>query len=98
MKQAMKVGDPVLFYHSNCAFERLDAGPAADAVHLQAKRLVLQLWPKLRKKGTLTVGPTVCRRPLRFLTHFATVTAFDPTHPYYDAKSSKDTPTWYMVR
>lgn len=24
-------------------------------------------------------------------------TAFDPTHPYYDPKSRKDTPKWFMV-
>lgn len=24
-------------------------------------------------------------------------TAFDPQHPYYDAKSSKDAPRWFMV-
>lgn len=24
-------------------------------------------------------------------------TAFDPTHPYYDADSARETPTWFMV-
>lgn len=26
-----------------------------------------------------------------------TDTAWDPEHPYYDPKSDKDRPTWYMV-
>lgn len=30
-------------------------------------------------------------------TELTTDTAFDTTHPYYDPKSDKDAPTWYMV-
>ncbi|KAH8916781.1 DUF55-domain-containing protein [Atractiella rhizophila] len=61
MKNDMKVGDGILFYHSNCK----EPGVAALA--------------EVAKEG--------------YVDH----TAFDETHPYYDAKSDKDNPKWFMV-
>ncbi|KAG0146677.1 hypothetical protein CROQUDRAFT_44039 [Cronartium quercuum f. sp. fusiforme G11] len=61
MKDKMKIGDPVLFYHSNCK----TPGIAAIA--------------EVHKAG------------------YPDFTAFDPSHPYYDPKSSESSPTWYMV-
>lgn len=61
MKEGMKLGDKVLFYHSNTKVP----GVAAFA--------------EVVKEG------------------YPDHTAWDPEHPYYDAKSKQDAPTWYMV-
>ncbi|WVQ70798.1 hypothetical protein IAR50_000320 [Cryptococcus sp. DSM 104548] len=61
MKELMKKGDKVLFYHSNC-----------------------------KTPGVFAVAEVVKEG-------FPDYTAWDPTHPYYDPKSSKESPTWYMV-
>ncbi|KAL1664455.1 PUA-like domain-containing protein, partial [Schizophyllum commune] len=56
----MKVGDKVLFYHSNCK----NPGIAGFA--------------EISKEA------------------YPDYTAWDPDHPYYDPKSNKDLPKWYM--
>ncbi|KAF9916525.1 Thymocyte nuclear protein 1 [Lobosporangium transversale] len=61
MKNSMKVGDRVLFYHSNTK----EPGIVALA------RIAQEAYPD----------------------H----TALDPKHEYYDEKSSKDDPRWFMV-
>ncbi|KAJ1801359.1 hypothetical protein LPJ59_000360 [Coemansia sp. RSA 2399] len=61
LRDQMKLGDKVLFYHSNCKHPGV-AGVAS---------VVREGYPD----------------------H----TAFDPDHPYYDPKSKKDAPKWYMV-
>ncbi|EGG10110.1 uncharacterized protein MELLADRAFT_103498 [Melampsora larici-populina 98AG31] len=61
MRDRMKVGDPVLFYHSNCKV------PGISAI------------AKIHRAG------------------YPDFTAFDPSHPYHDPKSSESSPTWYMV-
>jgi len=61
MRDEMKKGDLVLFYHSNA-------------------------------KPTAVVG--VCEVVKEGYPDF---TAFDPEEKYYDPKSNKDQPTWYMV-
>ncbi|PLW56738.1 hypothetical protein PCANC_01653 [Puccinia coronata f. sp. avenae] len=61
MKEKMKKGDDVLFYHSNCKLPGI-AGIAA-----------------IEKEG------------------YPDYTAFDASHPYYDAKSMESKPTWFMV-
>ncbi len=61
MRDEMKKGDLVLFYHSNA-------------------------------KPTAVVG--VCEVVKEGYPDF---TAFDPEEKYYDPKSNKDKPTWYMV-
>ncbi len=61
MRDEMKKGDLVLFYHSNA-------------------------------KPTAVVG--VCEVVKEGYPDF---TAFDPEEKYYDPKSNKDRPTWYMV-
>ncbi|KAJ1744045.1 hypothetical protein LPJ68_000430 [Coemansia sp. RSA 1086] len=61
MRDEMKLGDKVFFYHSNCKFPGI-AGIA-----------------------------TVVREG------YPDYTAFDPEHPYYDPKSSKESPKWFMV-
>ncbi|KAL1684886.1 PUA-like domain-containing protein [Schizophyllum commune] len=53
----MKVGDKVLFYHSNCK------NPGMSSLAKEA---------------------------------YPDYTAWDPDHPYYDPKSNKDSPKWYM--
>ncbi|KAJ2805107.1 hypothetical protein H4R21_001385 [Coemansia helicoidea] len=60
MRDRMKLGDKVLFYHSNCKTPGI-AGVAA---------IVREGYPD----------------------H----TAFDAAHPYYDPKSVRDSPKWYM--
>ncbi|KAJ1959082.1 hypothetical protein GGI12_004525 [Dipsacomyces acuminosporus] len=61
MRDKMKAGHKVLFYHSNCK----NPGIA----------------------GTATIAKEA----------YPDYTAFDPSHPYYDPKSKKDSPKWYMV-
>ncbi|KAJ2758745.1 hypothetical protein IWQ57_006740, partial [Coemansia nantahalensis] len=61
MRDQMKLGDKVLFYHSNCKTPGI-AGVAA---------IVREGYPDY--------------------------TAFDAAHPYYDPKSARDSPKWYMV-
>ncbi|KAI1795070.1 PUA-like domain-containing protein [Ganoderma leucocontextum] len=61
LMKEMKVGDKVLFYHSNCK----NPGIAAFA--------------------------EVCKEA------YPDYTAWDASHPYYDAKTDKDNPKWYMV-
>ncbi|KAF9782976.1 DUF55-domain-containing protein [Thelephora terrestris] len=57
----MRIGDRVLFYHSNCK----NPGVAAFA--------------EVVKEG------------------YPDYTAWDQSHPYFDTKTKKDSPTWYMV-
>ncbi|CAD6890194.1 unnamed protein product [Tilletia laevis] len=57
MKEKMKLGDQVLFYHSNCV--------AALA--------------EVSKEG------------------YPDHTAWDPSHPYFDPKTDKENPKWFMV-
>ncbi|KAJ9122453.1 hypothetical protein QFC22_001878 [Naganishia vaughanmartiniae] len=61
MKEKMKKGDQVLFYHSNCKVP----GVYGTAV--------------VHKEG------------------YPDFTAWDSGHPYFDAKSKQDAPTWFMV-
>ncbi|KAK9899613.1 DUF55-domain-containing protein [Cystobasidium minutum MCA 4210] len=61
MKEQMKLGDKILFYHSNTKMPGV-AGLAE-----------------------------VCKES------YPDHTAWDPTHPYYDASTKQDKPTWYMV-
>ena len=61
MWKEMKVGDEVLFYHSNC----------------KPPHIV----------GLATVASEA----------YPDHTAWDPAEKYYDAKSSKENPRWYMV-
>ncbi|KAL5527836.1 hypothetical protein ACEPAG_6637 [Sanghuangporus baumii] len=61
LMQSMKVGDQVLFYHSNCK----NPGVAGFA--------------EISKEA------------------YPDYTAWDPEHPYYDPKSDKDSPKWFMV-
>ncbi|EIW61404.1 DUF55-domain-containing protein [Trametes versicolor FP-101664 SS1] len=61
LMKEMKVGDKVLFYHSNCK----SPGIAGFA--------------EVSKEA------------------YPDYTAWDPAHPYYDAKTDKENPKWYMV-
>jgi predicted RNA-binding protein with PUA-like domain len=61
MRDEMKIGDCVFFYHSNCA----EPGIVGIA------RVASAAYPD----------------------H----TAFDPNDKHYDPKSTRETPTWYMV-
>ncbi|KAG0372862.1 hypothetical protein BGX24_012471 [Mortierella sp. AD032] len=61
MKNSMKVGDQVLFYHSNT------------------------------KTPGIVAMATIAREA------YPDHTAFDPKSDYYDQKSSKDDPRWFMV-
>ncbi|WVF67769.1 hypothetical protein IAT40_002529 [Kwoniella sp. CBS 6097] len=61
MKEKMKLGDKVLFYHSNCKT------PGVFAL------------AEIAKEG------------------YPDYTAWDPEHPYFDAKTKQDNPTWFMV-
>ncbi|WVQ86120.1 hypothetical protein IAT38_008288 [Cryptococcus sp. DSM 104549] len=61
MKDKMKLGDKVLFYHSNCK------SPGVFAL------------ADIAREG------------------YPDYTAWDPSHPYHDPKSSEQSPTWYMV-
>ncbi|WWD20834.1 hypothetical protein CI109_105311 [Kwoniella shandongensis] len=61
MKEKMKLGDKVLFYHSNTKV------PGVFAI------------AEVAREG------------------YPDYTAWDESHPYFDAKTSKDSPTWFMV-
>lgn len=61
MREKMKVGDKVLFYHSNCKLPGI-AGLA-----------------KVVKEG------------------YPDYTAWDSKHPYFDPKTDKENPKWFMV-
>ncbi|KAJ1944080.1 hypothetical protein GGF37_002357, partial [Kickxella alabastrina] len=60
MRDQMKIGDKILFYHSNC-----------------------------KAPGVAGVA-TIVREG------YPDYTAFDPDHPYFDTKSNKEEPKWYM--
>ncbi|KAB8336863.1 hypothetical protein FH972_021171 [Carpinus fangiana] len=61
MKEKMKIGDKVLFYHSNTKIPGI-AGLA-----------------KVCKEG------------------YPDISAFDSEHPYFDPRSDKDSPKWFLV-
>ncbi|EJF62226.1 hypothetical protein DICSQDRAFT_58814 [Dichomitus squalens LYAD-421 SS1] len=61
LMKEMKVGDKVLFYHSNCK------------------------------------NPALCACAQVTKEAHPDYTAWDPSHPYYDAKTDKENPKWYMV-
>jgi len=61
MRDAMQVGDRVLFYHSNA-----------------------------KPPGVAGIG-RVCSRP------YPDPTAWDPSSPYQDPKSTEDKPVWFLV-
>ncbi|ORX40822.1 EVE domain-domain-containing protein [Kockovaella imperatae] len=61
MKERMKKGDKVLFYHSNC-----------------------------KEPGVFALA-TIAREG------YPDYTAWDASHPYFDAKTDKDKPIWFMV-
>ncbi|GMK56689.1 hypothetical protein CspeluHIS016_0305290 [Cutaneotrichosporon spelunceum] len=61
MRDKMKIGDKVLFYHSNCKVPGVYA--LAEVV----------------REG------------------YPDYTAWDATHPYFDARSDPEHPTWFMV-
>ncbi|RPE74862.1 EVE domain-containing protein [Vulcaniibacterium tengchongense] len=61
MRDGMKVGDGVLFYHSNCAEPGI--------------------------VGTATVASEA----------YPDETQFDPKSDYYDPKSTREQPRWYLV-
>ncbi|PWN35167.1 DUF55-domain-containing protein [Meira miltonrushii] len=61
MREKMKIGDKVLFYHSNCKLPGI-AGLA-----------------KVVKEG------------------YPDYTAWDAKHPYFDPKTDKENPKWFMV-
>ncbi|KZT29456.1 DUF55-domain-containing protein [Neolentinus lepideus HHB14362 ss-1] len=61
LMRSMKIGDQVLFYHSNC------------------------------KNPGIAGFAEVCKEA------YPDYTAWDPSHPYYDPKTDKDDPKWYMV-
>ncbi|WWC72709.1 uncharacterized protein I206_106673 [Kwoniella pini CBS 10737] len=61
MKERMKLGDKVLFYHSNCKT------PGVYAI------------AEIVKEG------------------YPDYTAWDSDHPYFDIKTNKENPTWFMV-
>lgn len=62
MKNEMREGDPILFYHSSCKV------PGIAALAEVSK----EAYPDHN--------------------------AWDPDHPYFDAKSKEDNPKWFMVR
>jgi predicted RNA-binding protein with PUA-like domain len=64
----MKIGDLILFYHSNTKIPGI-AGLAKVNIVLI----------KVVKEG------------------YPDSTAFDPNHPYFDAKSDPNNPKWFMV-
>ena len=61
MRQDMRVGDGVLFYHSSCEV------------------------PGIYGLAEVASAP------------YPDATQFDPKSPYYDAKSSREDPRWYLV-
>ncbi|KDQ15348.1 hypothetical protein BOTBODRAFT_131112 [Botryobasidium botryosum FD-172 SS1] len=61
MRDKMKLGDKVLFYHSSC------------------------------KSPGITALAEVSKES------YPDYTAWDPKHPYFDAKSDPESPKWYMV-
>ncbi|KAI0355407.1 DUF55-domain-containing protein, partial [Trametes cingulata] len=62
LMKEMKVGDKVLFYHSNCK------NPGAPSFPVQVSK---EAYPDY--------------------------TAWDASHPYFDPKTDKENPKWYMV-
>ncbi|KAI8982773.1 PUA-like domain-containing protein, partial [Trametes punicea] len=70
LMKEMKVGDKVLFYHSNC-----------------------------KNPGMFARNPTECALTLVQVSKeaYPDYTAWDASHPYYDPKTDKENPKWYMV-
>ncbi len=61
MRDDMKVGDTVLFYHSNC-----------------------------KEPGVYGIGKVLSK-------HYPDPTQFDEASDYYDKRSKKESPIWYLV-
>lgn len=82
----MKQGDYAFFYHSNCKVPGVVG--------------VMEIVKEHSVDGSLA-HPSFITRPRSLLT-FAfsicvTESAFNPKHPYYDPKSSRDAPKWVVV-
>ena len=80
--RAMRKGDHAFFYHSNCKVPGI-AG-------------IMEIVQEHSVDG---MTPFFLNIPPRKLTNhvWAEETAFDPSHPYYDAKSDREHPKWYLV-
>ncbi|KAJ5389640.1 Thymocyte nuclear protein 1 [Penicillium cataractarum] len=82
----MKQGDYAFFYHSNCKVPGVVG--------------VMEIVKEHSVDGSITHSSFVTR-PHSLLTFAFSIcvaeSAFNPKHPYYDAKSSRDAPKWVVV-
>lgn len=80
--RAMRMGDHAFFYHSNCKVPGI-----AGIVEIVGEHAV---------DGTKSALAFLARYDL--IPNISLIeTAFDPQHPYYDPKSSRENPKWDVV-
>ena len=77
----MKKGDYAFFYHSNCKVPGVVG--------------IMEIVQEHSVDGSNTTDPS----QMIFLISLTPITdsAFDPKHPYYDPKASRDNPKWVVV-
>lgn len=82
--RAMKKGDYAFFYHSNCKTPGIAGMMEIVQEHsTDGKLLVASICQAKRTDGSCDVVDVE--------------SAFDPKHPYYDEKSSRENPKWDVV-
>lgn len=80
--RAMMKGDMAFFYHSNCKFPGIVGTMEIVEEH------------------SVDGKPSATRKDVQVLTLqcICSESAFDPQHPYYDPKSTRDNPKWCCVK
>ncbi|KAI9227739.1 MAG: PUA-like domain-containing protein [Piptocephalis tieghemiana] len=99
MRDQMKLGDLLLYYHSNCKVPGIvgiakvvkEGYPDCKARNIMRDQmklgdLLLYYHSNCKVPGIVGIAKVVKED-----------TAWDPTHPYYDPSSKKEAPRWFMV-
>ncbi|OLL25018.1 Thymocyte nuclear protein 1 [Neolecta irregularis DAH-3] len=88
MWYGMKKGDLAFFYHSNCKNPGIVG--VVEVIHLQSILMLtkLEIIKEAYPDCTLPTLPTLL---------IQIDTAWDENHPYFDHKSQKEDPRWFMV-
>lgn len=80
----MKQGDYAFFYHSNCKVPGVVG--------------VMEIVKEYSVDGSIACSSVPAETFTDLCLSFCLLeSAFDPKHPYYDPKSSRDTPKWVVV-
>ena len=94
--KAMKLGDLAFFYHSNCKV------PGIAGIMEIAQESSVDGWfypfhfPSRSMKDTGDFAFAI-PSPYYYITDLRTESALNEKHPYFDPKSSRDSPKWHLV-